>query len=287
MNRSTTLRWSEVAGAAPCHVALVPVSGSGPPPLVHDHADFHELFYVTAGRGRHEVHGVARPVGPGDLVLVRPRDRHVLRADAGPDALTIVNVAFPTAAWRAFVELVGLDEASDWEAAPAPPQAGDAGGVLVPVIAKLLDRRPTDTHIRDLAGLWLAAVEILLGESERAGTVDRPGAPPQWLVRACAAMRLEDNLHAGMPRFARLAGVSQGHLARTMRSHLGCAPVEFLVRARVDLAASLLETTAEPIGRIAQRCGFTSQAYFARVFGRLRGSSPRAYRRTVRRRVVP
>jgi transcriptional regulator GlxA family with amidase domain len=100
-------------------------------------------------------------------------------------------------------------------------------------------------------------------------------------------MRLEDNLRAGMPRFVRLAGVSHGHLARTTRTYLGCSPVEFLARARVDLAASLLETTAEPVGRIAQRCGFSSQAYFARVFCQVRGSSPRAYRSAVRRRVVP
>ncbi len=282
---STTLRWSEVAGAASCHVALVPIPPSGPPGLVHDHADFHELFYVTAGHGLHHVHDVAHPVGPGDLVLVRPHDRHVLRADPAPDPLTIINVAFPTAAWAAFAGVVGLGEAAAWDAAPVPPRVSDAGGVLAPVMARMLDRRPTGSHSRELAGLWLAAAEILLGET--GGATPWPATAPEWLGRACAAMRLEDNLRAGMPRFVRLAGVSHGHLARTTRTYLGCSPVEFLARARVDLAASLLETTAEPVGRIAQRCGFSSQAYFARVFCRVRGSSPRAYRSAVRRRVVP
>lgn len=286
MPLSTTLRWSEVADGAACHVALVPISPSGPPPLVHDHADFHELFYVTAGRGRHEVHDVAHQVGPGDLVLVRPHDRHVLRAAPAPDPLTIINVAFPSAAWSVFADVVGLGEAAAWDAAPMPPRAGDAGGTLAPVLARLLDRRPTGTHSRELAGLWLTAAEILLGETTGAAAAT-PATAPDWLVRACAAMRHEDNLRAGMARFVEIAGVSHGHLARTTRTYLGCTPVEFLATARIDLAASLLETTTDPVGRIAIRCGFTSQAYFARVFSRVRGSSPRSYRYAVRHRVVP
>lgn len=283
MPRASTLHWSGVAGAAPCHVALVPIAASGSAPLVHDHADFHELFYVTAGRGRHETGGVTQYVSAGDLVLVRPHDRHVLRTAPGPEALTIVNVAFPSTAWWAFLELAGLTAAAGWDTAPTSRRVTDVNGALVPVVAELLDRHPSGTDARGLVGLWLAATELLLDQPER----HPPDTTPPWLLRACAAMQLEDNLRAGVPRFVRLAGVSPGHLARTLRTHRRCTPVEFVVLLRVDLAASLLETTAEPIGRVAERCGFNSPSYFARVFTRAHGQNPRAYRETTRRKVVP
>jgi transcriptional regulator GlxA family with amidase domain len=85
----------------------------------------------------------------------------------------------------------------------------------------------------------------------------------------------------------KLSGLPDRSFQRRFKLATGMAPLEYVHTVRLEESKHLLETTAEPIGRIAQRCGFTSQAYFARVFGRLRGSSPRAYRRTVRRRVVP
>jgi AraC-like DNA-binding protein len=49
----------------------------------------------------------------------------------------------------------------------------------------------------------------------------------------------------------------------------------------------LLATTADSIGRIADRSGFSSQSYFDRLFHARYGQTPRAYREQARRAVVP
>jgi AraC-like DNA-binding protein len=49
----------------------------------------------------------------------------------------------------------------------------------------------------------------------------------------------------------------------------------------------LLATTADPIGRVAERSGFSSQSYFDRLFRARHGQAPRAYREQARRAVVP
>lgn len=94
-------------------------------------------------------------------VVVRPHDRHVLRTAPGPDALTIVNIAFPSPAWWAFVELTGLSAATGWDTAPTSRQVADVNGVLMPVVADLLQRHPSGTDARGLVGLWLTATELL------------------------------------------------------------------------------------------------------------------------------
>jgi hypothetical protein len=49
----------------------------------------------------------------------------------------------------------------------------------------------------------------------------------------------------------------------------------------------LLATTADPIGRVAERSGFSSQSYFDRLFRAHHGQTPRAYREQARRAAVP
>jgi AraC family cel operon transcriptional repressor len=100
-------------------------------------------------------------------------------------------------------------------------------------------------------------------------------------------MRSEDNLRDGLARLLQLASVSHGHLARSMSEHFGCRPVEFVNQVRLSHAAMLLATTADSIGRIADRSGFSSQSYFDRLFHARYGQTPRAYREQARRAVVP
>ncbi|WP_052762833.1 helix-turn-helix domain-containing protein [Jiangella alkaliphila] len=56
---------------------------------------------------------------------------------------------------------------------------------------------------------------------------------------------------------------------------------------RLEHAAALLSTTGETVTRIGVRCGFGSQSYFIRCFGRAYGTSPERFRRAMQRKYVP
>lgn len=59
----------------------------------HEH-DFHEIFWVLSGEGVHEVNGDRTRLRHGDLVWIRPRDRHRLTA-VSRKPLQFCNLAFP------------------------------------------------------------------------------------------------------------------------------------------------------------------------------------------------
>lgn len=59
----------------------------------HEH-DFHEIFWVLSGEGVHEVNGERTRLRHGDLVWIRPRDRHRLTA-VSRKPLQFCNLAFP------------------------------------------------------------------------------------------------------------------------------------------------------------------------------------------------
>jgi len=68
--------------------------------------------------------------------------------------------------------------------------------------------------------------------------------------------------------------------ARRFKETTGTTPLQWLLAQRVLLAQQLLETTALPIERIAERCGFGTAATMRQHFGRIVGSSPQTYRST-------
>ena len=83
-------------------------------------------------------------------------------------------------------------------------------------------------------------------------------------------------------QLARRARMSPRTFARRFRAVTGTTPHQWLLSQRVLLAQRLLETTDEPIERVAQRCGFSSAAGLRQHFTRVVAASPQAYRRTFR-----
>ncbi|MBV8161425.1 MAG: helix-turn-helix domain-containing protein [Acidimicrobiia bacterium] len=92
--------------------------------------------------------------------------------------------------------------------------------------------------------------------------------------------------HLGEPvtveALARRSAMSARTFARRFRATAGTTPMQWVVRQRVLLAQRLLETTDEPVDRVAQLAGFGSPAALRQHFNRLVRTSPTTYRRAFR-----
>jgi AraC family transcriptional regulator, transcriptional activator FtrA len=81
---------------------------------------------------------------------------------------------------------------------------------------------------------------------------------------------------------ARRASVSTRTLVRRFQATTGTTPLQWLLAQRVRRAQSLLETTEEPVERVASLAGFGTAANLRQHFTRQVGVTPTAYRRTFR-----
>jgi AraC family transcriptional regulator len=194
----------------------------------------------------------------------------------------------------------------------APPDANSpeiAEAAVLEISLLSSWRGTTDPAIREPAALRSAI--RLLGEAGRALSVNQNDAR-KFIVRAAALLQAESdsrdhiveetagvrcrlapwqlkrvmrfidaNLSAkvGPQDLADLVGLSTSHFARAFRSTVGKSPYSYLIHRRIERAKEIMLETDLPLVQIALDCGLADQAHLTRLFTRIVGISPAAWRR--------
>ncbi|WP_282793609.1 helix-turn-helix domain-containing protein [Streptomyces sp. CC224B] len=95
---------------------------------------------------------------------------------------------------------------------------------------------------------------------------------------------MEANLHhpLTLDDIAGRAGLGVRSLTRRFRAETGLAPLQYLLRTRIQRAQRLLERTDDPVERVAARSGLGTPANLRHHFQRATGTSPTVYRTAFR-----
>ena len=93
-----------------------------------------------------------------------------------------------------------------------------------------------------------------------------------------ATAHAADDVELSIGAMAQRVGMSPYHFLRTFRQVAGMTPYQFVLRTRLNRAATRLRTTDEEISAIALEAGFGDLSTFNRRFRRLIGVTPSAYR---------
>lgn len=87
---------------------------------------------------------------------------------------------------------------------------------------------------------------------------------------------LNENATKSISRWqiAASVNISEDYLTRIFRKEVGLSPWDYLNRFRIQIASKLLLETGASISEIASLTGFQDQAYFCRVFRKVKGFPP-------------
>jgi AraC-like DNA-binding protein len=243
-----------------------------------DHVhDAYEITYVLRGRMDHRIGDRAFRIEAGQVFVTPPRVAH-----GGVDAVLhrnqhgIVHVAFPRRG------LPGL--AAEEARALARAFAAMAPGVFaasreVPdLIARILaEHRAPDAPFARLRarGALYELLALLVRDWRGAPRAAAATSPPIHAALAWLDEHLGESV--AFDALARRVGLSPTHFRRLFAREVGESPGEHLARRRVERAKELLSRGAS-VTDVAFRLGFPSSQYFATVFKRFAGLTPKEHR---------
>lgn len=98
-------------------------------------------------------------------------------------------------------------------------------------------------------------------------------------VRAYIDSHLDTDIR--LSDLAAIADLEASYFIRAFKSATGLTPYQFLLEKRIQHAARLLAETNMPIADIAYKSGFSNQSHLTSVFGKIMGTTPAVFRKTV------
>jgi AraC family transcriptional regulator len=229
---------------------------------------YHELW-----RGRRKA--VAQGYAAGSMRIVNLQDEYSALITAPHEAIAFY---IPRLALDEFTQEHDLMHVSNIACSP-----GVNDTVVVQLASLLL---PALAHPDQADRIFVDHVTLALcahltsaygGVHGKAGA--RRGLTPMQLKRAMDFMNHQIGGDISIADVAKQCGLSRGYFAESFRVATGDSPHRWLQRTRIDKAKSLLEKSNASIAEIASTCGFADQSHLTRVFSRLTGDSPAAWRR--------
>ncbi|RIQ13674.1 helix-turn-helix domain-containing protein [Jiangella rhizosphaerae] len=257
----------------------------------HAH-DFVEIAVVGTGAGTHLTSRGERPVGLGDVIVLRPGAWHGF---GDCTDLTVANCCISAQALRAELAPLGdipMFRRLIW----TDPVAAGAYGVVVTRV----DRRAATDAVEAVAALereleggrrtagrvlgHLVTILGILADGRAGGGPAGDGttpAPAMHPAVAATIARLEDAPERAwrLDELAAAVNLDAAYLGRLFRRHVGLTPLGLLSRIRAERAATLLTHSTLPAARVGAAVGWDDPTYFARRFRSLVGLSPTEYRR--------
>lgn len=118
-----------------------------------------------------------------------------------------------------------------------------------------------------------------IGKAEESEPHGGPEAPNPFVREAVEYMTEHYMEELTLSEIAQRLGISTGYLSTLFNQSLGCGFTEHLNRIRIERACCYLEQNYLKNYEIAYKVGFRDEKYFSRVFKKIKGVSPKGYRK--------
>lgn len=226
---------------------------------------YHGLEYVAEGAGTVTLDGAGHELKPGSIFSYAPSTRCEIITDSQRPMV------------KYFVCFTGAN------AGRRLRRAGLAAGGARTLAAHAEIRSVLEDLVREgqrSGGLAQAIcaqlLELLLLKIEDAAGSMTPGDPAQENFLRCKTLidAEAERLHT-LREIAAAAGLEESSVCRLFRRYQDTSPYQYLLRRKMNLAATFLVAGGGLVKEVAQRVGFTDPYHFSRCFRAVHGVAPR------------
>lgn len=103
----------------------------------------------------------------------------------------------------------------------------------------------------------------------------------QFLRKMMSFISVHYSERISLTQIASAGGVCRSKCCQIFKKYMGHTPNDYLNSLRLEKSMELLRTTDMTATEIAFHCGFNSASYFAEIFKKQKGCSPKEYRKKI------
>ena len=234
------------------------------------------LIFCTKGKGWTEIDGRRFTIAAGDVIFIPANKPHAYGAD-------------DHAPWSIhWAHFAGTAAASYASLLPTHEYVLSIPSADANEIARLFREsyRLASTGLTERTVLLvshtlryvLGRLFFQTGRSLRCGS----RAIAHDLTKSIEFMRANVARSLTLQELSRHTGLSPTRFSAIFREQTGSSPVDHHIRLRMQAACHYLDTTALSVKEVAAKLGYDDPYYFSRIFQKILGCSPLAYRRSVK-----
>ncbi|MBR5569350.1 MAG: helix-turn-helix transcriptional regulator [Oscillospiraceae bacterium] len=234
----------------------------------------YQLLYIVSGKTHFFIDGEERIVTAGHMVLFQPRQqqRYVYYGSERPE---VYWVHFTGSDVKNILRhyQIPLDEPVFYSGASATYAYLFKGMIH--------ELQSCHTGFAELISMYLRQIFLLV---QRTRKETKPSIST-FIQQEVEYARRYFNEHYNEPisiqEYAQSRNISVCWFQRNFKQLVSHTPMQYLLVVRVNNAANLLETTDYSVTEIGSIVGYDDPLYFSRLFRKVKGLSPVAYRKLI------
>ena len=241
-----------------------------------EHDDF-ILIYCVDGKGYLTLDDSKQPIKAGELFIMQPNTPHAYQANE-EQAWTVYWCHFQGEQAQNFFDYTYIQQSS-----PIIRNMTDIDFLQAfrELIETVRDNAQLSgfIHASNLFRHILTKIVLLVKQGDKYENGLSIPKIQQY-------MRTNINKHINLEELAVLCHCSKYHFARQYQLLVGISPLKHFIELKMEHACFLLEQTSLSMSEIASQLGYDDALYFSRVFRKVLGLSPSAYRKNLSSKVL-
>ena len=256
-------------------------------PNIHDQF---EMVYIKKGDVVFEISGAPVPMGPNDIIIIKPGRYHkvTVKSKSGCEFIVLnfrfenqVNAEFSGVSLEDFLNFVKGGESGDY----ITIKVSHKNEIITLLDRILTERESTELGSEFLNYLLVLELFVLISRAlkmEWENSIKDQSPKLKELIdisRKYINNNFERDISLG--DIARYVFLSASYFTRAFKEETGMSPISYLLKVRVERAKELLGDTDQKISDIALSVGFSNQQRFNEIFKKHTGMTPMQYRKHI------
>lgn len=242
----------------------------------HDHS-FYEICYVIDGLLPHYVNGQRMDLNAGDVIFLRPQDKHAYIRDN--NCLSYHrDIIFKSTFFEEVLNFLHPNLLEDYHKSDLPFKTNLPVAAIEKFEKRIAEYSSIASSNTSSKLIFAKTILIELLYYYNKPLFQKENDYPLLVNQIIQKLNMRNNLRQGTDYVFSNFNYSKSHICNTFKKYMHISLTEYINQLRLNYAAHLLKTTSSSLFDISQECGFSSLSYFNKLFKQHFNCTPAKYR---------